>query len=133
MTYEDIPAALTEIHAALVDKLGAQPTIAPSLSIYQSGSHTIGLYPPKEYKQLFSAKGQTPEEAIRNARDFIAAMMEPETMAKQDWQKSLGKVIDEGHALNLPDEVMQPLRGASQAMTENLLAAPVRPAFATSA
>jgi hypothetical protein len=30
-------------------------------------------------------------------------------------------VIDRGHALSLPNEVMTPLRQGSQAMTENLL------------
>jgi hypothetical protein len=33
----------------------------------------------------------------------------------------VAKVIDEGHDLNLPDNVMAPLRASSQAMTENLL------------
>lgn len=121
---QTIPEALTEIHTAYVEKLGAQPKIAPDLTIYQSGAHQISLYDDKKYDTLFCASGKTPAEAIAAARAFIASMPDPVVKAKTDWQHSLGKVIDEGHALNLPDEVMQPLRGASQAMTKNLLAAP---------
>jgi hypothetical protein len=42
-------------------------------------------------------------------------------LARTEWRRKLADVIDEGHALALPDEVMAPLRQGSQAMTENLL------------
>jgi hypothetical protein len=48
-------------------------------------------------------------------------MPDPATAERQKWHKDLADVIDRGHAMALPDEVMQPLRQGSQAMTENLL------------
>jgi hypothetical protein len=48
-------------------------------------------------------------------------MVSKEEQRVVDWQKGLAKVIDDGHDMNLPDNVLAPLRASSQAMTENLL------------
>lgn len=120
----DIPAELTAIHAALVEKIGCQPLIEPSLTILQSGKCSIFLYLGRDSNPYEGVVGTSPEKTLAAACAFIAALPNPETRAKQTWQGKLGKVIDEGHALNLPDEVMQPLRQGSQAMTENLLTGP---------
>lgn len=123
MNTKKLTAQLVAVHTALVDKINAQPFIEPSLRLKQSGEWLIVLY--RDFGQgdyeLGTVKSETPEGCIEAAFAFIAAIPSPEQAAKQAWQKSLGKVIDEGHALNLPDEVMQPLRQGSQAMTENLL------------
>jgi hypothetical protein len=127
MNYTDIPAQLTSIHAALVEKLQAQPFMEPSMTCRQNGDWSINLYGPwckGDYKVIFAAKGNSPHAAITSAINYIADMPDPETAAKQKWHGKLADVIDEGHALALPDAVMQPLRQGSQAMTENLLAAP---------
>lgn len=121
MNYQDIPAALVDIHAKLVDKLEAQPTLAPSMQIAQSGEHTILLYSDKDYYHLYYAEGDTPDKAVKQALNFIAGMVGADQRRVNAWQESLAAVIDEGHDLNLPDNVMDPLRTSSQAMTENLL------------
>ena len=123
MNTKELTSQLVAIHAALVEKINAQPFLPPSLTLRQSGEWSIALH--RDYchgdYELRIVKSDNPEACIQAALDFIAAMPDPEQAAKQNWQRSLCKVIDEGHALNLPDEVMQPLRQGSQAMTENLL------------
>ena len=129
MNTQQITAQLVAVHAALVEKLGEQPSIAPYITLRQSGEWFLPLYKGRSsigFEELVTAKGDTPESCIKVAFDFLAAMPDLELVAKQAWQKSLGKVIDDGHALGLPDDVMQPLRQGSQSMTENLIAAPVK-------
>ena len=132
MTHAEIVARLVALHAALVEKIGGQPYFEPKLTINQSGRCYIHLYQTSRqyaddgHELLHSALGYTPAEALADAEAFVRAMPDPDARARHDWHRKLGDVIDEGHALNLPDEVMQPLRAGSQAMSENLLAAPVR-------
>jgi hypothetical protein len=122
MTIEikDIPAALVDIHTKLVEKLGGQPYLAPELRCAQSGKWTISLWFTNS-RFASQQKGNNPTDTIKAALDFIAGMVSKEEQRVIDWQKDVAKVIDEGHDLNLPDNVMAPLRASSQAMTENLL------------
>ena len=127
MNTKELTAQLVAIHAALVDKTDEQPFLAPSLMLVQAGQWHISLcraYGTSGKYQLGEIQADTPEACIKAALDFIAAMPDAATKAKTDWHRKLGDVIDEGHALNLPDDVMTPLRGASQAMTENLIEGP---------
>lgn len=128
MNTKELTAQLVAVHAALVDKINAQPWFGPRITLRQNGKWEIDLHGAdlsgEKCGLIAEANGETPEDCIKAAFNAIAAIPDPAVKAKTDWQKSLGKVIDEGHALNLPDEVMQPLRQGSQAMTENLLAGP---------
>ena len=58
---------------------------------------------------------------IEDMLAHIVALKSKEDEAVKAWQKDVAKVIDDGHDLNLPNNVMAPLRASSQAMTENLL------------
>tara|TARA_B110000977_G_C10883009_1_gene418294 strand:+ start:347 stop:730 length:384 start_codon:yes stop_codon:yes gene_type:complete len=118
---QDIPAALVDIHTKLVDKLGGQPNIPPSMRVGQSGNWAIMLYKPASYDPISDINAKSPTDAIKATLDFIAGMVSKEEQRVIDWQKDVAKVIDEGHDLNLPDNVLAPLRASSQAMTENLL------------
>lgn len=125
---------MTEIRtslAALEELMGEKGIVTPTTdyTVKSSGREYVYLsakYESKPFdgKDFIIIRGNSEVEVIDAAFAYIRAMPEPAQAAKQAWQKSLGKVIDEGHALNLPDEVMQPLRQGSQAMTENLLAGP---------
>ncbi|MDA3888967.1 MAG: hypothetical protein PF443_09255 [Allgaiera sp.] len=125
MTPQEIAARLTAIHTALVEKIGEQPFLAPDLTVSQGGKCRIDIN--KAYGKgsddcyLGTAKGDTFEETLAAADAFISALPNPHETAKRGWQKKLGAVIDEGHALNLPTDVMAPLGAASQAMTKNLI------------
>ena len=124
MTIEikDIPAALVDIHTKLVEKLGGQPWTDTSIHCESSGNWVIYLHPVNiQCKDLERLSSDNPTDTIKAALDFIAGMVSKEEQRVIDWQKDVAKVIDEGHDLNLPDNVMAPLRASSQAMTENLL------------
>ena len=127
MNLKDIPAELTVIHQMIVDRFNAQPFLEPMLNCRQSGVWSIHLY--RDHKNgkydIGIAKGDTPAEAIADAKRIIAALPDENTQKKRDWQKKLSNVIDEGHDLSLPDDVLAPLRAGSQAMTENLLTSEV--------
>ena len=123
ITEAEIFARLTALHSALVHKLGAQPWAPPSLLI-DDRSCCVMIYDKRPYRSdndLHTARADTIAACIADAEAFVAAMPDPEAKAKHDWHRKLGDVIDQGHALALPDEVMKPLRQGSQAMTENLL------------
>ena len=124
ITETEIFARLTALHSALVEKLGAQPFMAPfvwvsdrscRLSVYDKSRSFGGTS-----DTLYMAKGDTIAACLAVAEAFVASMPDRDAKAKTDWHRKLGDVIDEGHALALPDEVMAPLRAGSQAMTENL-------------
>jgi hypothetical protein len=117
---QDIPAALVDIHAKLVDKLGGQPYLAPELKCTQSGVWRVSIWATGSHI-MFSSDSQNPTETIKQSFVFIAGMVSKEEQRVIDWQKGLAKVIDDGHDMNLPDNVLAPLRASSQAMTENLL------------
>jgi hypothetical protein len=118
---EDIPAALVDIHTKLAEKLGGQPCSAPYFLVTQSGTWVIPLHGPEYTDPRKRIESHNPTDAINQALDFIAGMVSKEEQRVIDWHKGLAKVIDDGHDLNLPDNVLAPLRASSQAMTENLL------------
>tara|TARA_R110000851_G_scaffold282404_1_gene435926 strand:+ start:162 stop:548 length:387 start_codon:yes stop_codon:yes gene_type:complete len=124
MTIElkDIPAALVDIHTKLVERLGGQPWTYTLLTCNSSGVWSIDLWSEDVSANAISnIRSDNPTNAIKAALDFIAGMVSKEEQRVIDWQKGLAKVIDDGHDMNLPDNVLAPLRASSQAMTENLL------------
>ena len=125
MNESEIYARLTALHSALVEKLGAQPYFPPELTLHQRGVWDVALYKDgSPLTTLHRAAAGTPEACLEAAHAFVAAMPDRTVKARRDWHDKLATVIDEGHALSLPDDVMQPLRTGSQAMAKNLLAAP---------
>ena len=123
MNTKDIPDQLAALISALVEKLGEQPWLEPKMKIDAGGKFSIMIHGVNYDDRTFGrAQADTAEKCLREAAAIIAKIPDPETKAKRDWQGKLAEVIDEGHALALPDDVMKPLRAGSQAMTENLLA-----------
>ena len=125
---QELVSRLIALHSALVGKTGEQPFIEPYMTLRQRGEWEINLYRGHnggDYT-LGRAKGKTAEGCLDAAFAFVASLPDPETAARTAWHKDLAGVIDRGHALNLPDDVMQPLRAGSQAMTENLIAGPAK-------
>jgi len=118
---KNIPLALIDIQTKLVEKLEAQPYLDTSMSITQEGKFKIRLYSEHSIDIIFSACGDSAEVSIDLALAYIDSMPQKESQRIAKWQKDLAHVIDEGHDLNLPDNVLDPLRSSSQAMTENLL------------
>jgi hypothetical protein len=128
ITEAEIFARLTALHSALVEKLAAQPFIAPNIWI-DDRICRINVYDKSRVyggtgDVLHTAKDNTIAACLADAEAFVASIPDRDAKAKAEWHRKLGDVIDEGHSLALPDAVMAPLRAGSQAMTENLLAGP---------
>jgi hypothetical protein len=122
MDEPEIFARLIALHSALTAKLGAQPDISPTIDFTTSGYARIMLYSADGgFVVLKMCKHDTAHGVMSEAESFVAAMPDRDAAQKANWHRKLGDVIDEGHALALPDAVMAPLRAGSQAMTENLL------------
>lgn len=123
MGIKEIAARLVAIHSALVEKTGEQPFVDPMIEIRQSGIVRIGLY--RSYNNGDFILKVVDEDSIPEALDaadaFIAAMPDRADLAKRDFQRDLGKVIEKGEGINAPKDVMSHLRSGMTAMTENLL------------
>ena len=126
MTPKKMQDALDKANAALVDKLEKQPFLPLKLLLSDNGMWSVmGAYFDTIMDKCFSGdQCDTPEEAFANVMQKIAERPAASDAAKVKWHRKLADVIDEGNALSLPDDVMQPIRAGSQAMTKNLLTHP---------
>jgi hypothetical protein len=120
-TIEDINAALDGISSAMIDKgiLDPRPEIE-----FQQGSRPQGwLHAGSKIggKDCVQFVGFSATIIFADMLAHVAALKSADEERVMAWQKDLAKVVDEGHDLNLPDNVMASLRASSQAMTKNLL------------
>tara|TARA_R110000787_G_scaffold282736_1_gene394809 strand:- start:1501 stop:1980 length:480 start_codon:yes stop_codon:yes gene_type:complete len=121
ITIEDIHAALDGIAAAMTDKGIVSPR--PNIHFKHGGQvegwlHADSLIAGKNYACFY---GNNAAIVLADMLSFCVALKSAIDERVANWQKDVAKVIDDGHDLNLPDNVMAPLRASSQAMTENLL------------
>ena len=130
MTPKQMKAELDRANGLLVEKLGKQPFMRLNLTLHDSGKWAVGgAYTTETMRERIQGEYvDGPTEAFASIFAVLNAMPDPDTKAKRDWHKKLGDVIDEGHDLNLPSDVLQPLRDSSKAMHKNLLAAPEKTA-----
>jgi hypothetical protein len=124
-TVTEITAALAKLEALMSEKGVKAPRADLTIRSQQQKSYLwteaqMGTKPFDD-ERCKGFYGMEPSEAFAAAWAYINAMPDPATAERQKWHKDLADVIDRGHAMALPDEVMQPLRQGSQAMTENLL------------
>jgi len=126
MNVTEITARLYAIGAAILDKTGEKPFLAPRMCIaddvcsidlmkaYGDGcSYTIGR-----------AKGDTPEAAFDDADRIIAALPSPDTAKLHRHMARVADCIDAAHSDGIADEYVTPLRVTVKAMSDNLLIAP---------
>jgi hypothetical protein len=120
-TIEDIHAALDGIAVVMTNKGITNPR--PDIEFKQGGRITgwLHAYSPIGGEDCVQFMGDDATTVIAEMLAHVVALKSKEEEAVMAWQKDVAKVIDDGHDLNLPDNVMAPLRASSQAMTENLL------------
>ena len=122
-TVTEITAALAQLEALMTEKGIKTPRADYTLKGSELGLMWLAscedCFDGASYKAFHRC--ESVQDGIQAAFDYINAMPDPATAERQKWHKDLADVIDRGHAMALPDEVMQPLRQGSQAMTENLL------------
>ena len=126
MNVTEITARLYAIGAAILDKTGEKPWIAPELSIKDDACH-IKLY--RAYGDGMSytigiAEGDTPEDALDDADRIIAALPSPATAKLHRHMARVADCIDAAHSDGIADEYVTPLRVTVKAMSDNLLIAP---------
>ena len=126
MNVKEISARLYAIGAAILEKTGEKPWIAPKLTIHD-GKCSVSLYKAYGDSRSYSigeAKGDTPEAALDDADRIIANLPSPESAKLQQHMERVAICIDKAHADGIPDEFVTPLRVTVKAMSDNLLAPP---------
>ena len=120
-TIADINAALNGIASAMTEKGILEPRA--NIHFYQGGRVQGFLHAssPIGGRHCVSFYGYYATDILADMLAHVVALKSAEDEAVMAWQKDVAKVIDDGHDLNLPNNVMAPLRASSQAMTENLL------------
>ena len=127
MDVTEITARLYAIGAAILDKTGETPFLAPKLTI-ADGKCRIALYREmgdgKSYN-LGTGKGDTPEAALDDADRIIAALPDLGSAKLHRHMARVADCIDAAHSAGIADEYVKPLRLTVKAMSDNLLAGPV--------
>tara|TARA_R110000782_G_scaffold60647_2_gene125260 strand:- start:1989 stop:2378 length:390 start_codon:yes stop_codon:yes gene_type:complete len=120
-TIEDIHAALNGIAEAMTDKGIEDPR--PDIQFMHGGNIRGWLQARNRVggKVYVPFYGHSATIVLDDMLDHVVALKSKDEERVMAWQKDVARVIDDGHDLNLPDNVMAPLRASSQAMTENLL------------
>lgn len=121
MNVSEITNRLVAAQTALVGKLGAQPKMSLSLSVWQNGAAYVGIYGADNYDDIGKAGGETFAECLDDLDAFIAAMPSPETAALHNHMKRIAACIDKGREDGIDDAYITPLVVVKAAMTENLL------------
>jgi hypothetical protein len=124
MTIEEIQSALAELVAAMVEKRVITPRA--QMHIPDSGRFAIHCccsyaHKPFNLKNYFVEHGDTIAECIDKARAYIAALPSPEEAVTREYLSRVASAIDYARENSIADEYVQPLRGVTCAMTDNLL------------
>ena len=130
MDVTEITARLYAIGAAILDKTGERPWLAPSLRI-KDNVCSVDLYKAMQTgvngggDHLGRAKGDTPEAALDDADRIIAALPDLENDKMHRHMARVVDCIDAAHSDGIADEYVTPLRLTVKAMSDNPLAGPV--------
>jgi hypothetical protein len=128
MNIAEITTRLYAIGAAILEKTGETPFIAPAVKI-ADGECTVDLMKAYTFGNrdyiIGTAKGDTPEAALDNADMIIATLPSIETAKLHQHMARVADCIDKAHADGIAAEYVNPLRLTVKAMSDNLLAAPV--------
>lgn len=124
MTIEEIQTALAELVAAMVEKGIVKPNASARImtgsrhSIHLQCSYERKAFDGKDYLFLY---GETLPQCLDDASAYIAALPSPEEAVTREYLNRVASAIDYARENSIADEYVQPLRGVTCAMTENLL------------
>ena len=135
MDVTEITTRLYAIGAAILDKTGEKPWLAPTLKIkdnacqielfkaIQAGANGGGDY-------LGTGKGDTPEAALDDADRIIAALPDLENAKLHRHMARVADCIDAAHIDGIDDEYVTPLRLTVKAMSDKQMDKILDEAFA---
>ena len=126
MNVSEITARLYAIGAAILDKTGEKPWLAPSMTIKDDACR-ITLYRDfgsGKADTIGTARGDTPEAALDEADRIIAAMPDLGAAKLHQHMVRLADCVDKARDDGIADEYVQPIRMTVAAITANLLPAP---------
>lgn len=123
MTNDEMKAALDRANAALVDRIGTQPYLRLDLRLHDSGKWQVGgAYLDSEMrKRIASDTCDTPEEAFASVFKTISALPSADEAVTHEYLSKVAAAIDYARENSIADEYVQPLRGVTCAMADNLL------------
>lgn len=124
MTIEEIQTELRALEAMMLDKGVVTPTAeftirGPSRFLaHLRANYGTKPFDGEYYKIIY---GDTPAEALIEARDYIASLPSPEEAVTREYLTKVSVAIDYATEHSIDDEYVAPLRGVTCAMTDNLL------------
>ena len=125
MTIEKTAAErLTAIHGALVDKLGAQPFVAPDVKIDSAGKVWISLYSAwdgGEYKFIARVCKNTIIGALDAAEKAVADMPTADITKKRAAMQKYGEGVDALKSAGFEADFVEPAAQVLQDISKNLL------------
>jgi len=129
MNVTEITARLYAIGAAILEKTGETPWIAPALKIQDDVCRVFlykGLCNAGITDPIGTATGATPEDALDDADRIIAALPDIATTNLHRHLARIAYCVDKARDDGIADEYVQPLRMTVAAITANLLPPPVK-------
>lgn len=123
MTPEKINKRLEAAEKALTEKGMVTPKAHFAVR-YLSDTFSAWIeykIPEGSHKTEFFHHGECPDIALAKMDAFIAEMPSAETLAQHDFMDALGKVIDQGRAIGIETEFMNPLSQTMRQLSENVI------------
>lgn len=122
MTLNELQNAIDAMTPLLVEKGWKQPEATLSIEANRAPrvylSRTMADY-QRDYQ--FIAPGDTMEETLDNAREFIADLPDPEEAKRQEFITQLAALIDLGRENGIDLAFVNPLQETMKRLAENAL------------
>lgn len=122
LSMEQLQAAMTEADTAYVEKTGKQPYFECVIRLHQGGKWEADIWRTLNGSDNhIKGHGDTPECALANLMDEIAAIPNLEEQRLREFQHDLGKLIDKGREYGIDVDFVNPLIATAKRLAENAL------------
>ena len=121
MDTQEIQKRISKFNDKLVDRGFVRPDCEFQVSNERFWVALRAQHPSGEYDNNFSEyiSGDTPEDVFQQAE--VQPIPDIEERLKQDFVKSLGKLIDKGREIGIDVDFINPLEASMRKLSENIL------------